>query len=580
MSRCNRRRTYPTRRPGGDRLGSRRTASSPIRRISIEKDLDVDSGIEAAPRVPEPPRHGMQDGNPTSTSDLGRAGRSAGRGGLAVLGAKVFFLVIGFAQQPLLRLVVGLQDFGALAQALVVANTVNNVVVSSATQGVSRAVAGAKGNEHQAFRATLKVHLMLALAVAGLVAAAAPLYARFEHAQDVAPPLAVLAGVAFCYGVYAPLVGALNGSRRFGRQALLDVTFAVLRTVGMLGVGWIFVRRGQSGVLGTTVGWLAAAVVIIPVAARALPWFEHPSTAAQPPAARSYLAVLGPIAGAQLCTNLLMQIDLALLGRFLSENATVSGLAPGAARDAVKSWVAIYKECQTFAFLPYQLLFSVTLVLFPMLARASADEDRASVRAFVARGGRLAAIFCGLLVSVIVAIPGPLLAFAYGPTDASRGADVLQTMALGQGAFAMLGVATTVLTGIRSERAAALITLMAVVVVAGACSILVPGAPSGHAQLLRSAQASACAMAAALLIAGIVVRARTGAFVPGATILRTGVGIALCGAAGLFMPAVRRLFVPLVAVIVVGIYVGVLVITREVGRAELATLRSLARRPK
>ncbi len=231
--------TCPTRRLDGDRWGSRRTESSPIQRISNEAGRGAKSGIEAA-RVPEPPRHGMQDGNLPSILDSGRSGRSAGRGGLAVLGAKVFFLVIGFAQQPLLRLVVGLQDFGALAQALVVANTVNNVVVSSATQGVSRVVAGASGREEAAFRATLKVHVVLAFAVAALVATAAPLYARFEHAQDVAPPLGVLAGVAFCYGVYAPLVGALNGTRQFGRQALLDVTFAILRTAGMLGVGWAF----------------------------------------------------------------------------------------------------------------------------------------------------------------------------------------------------------------------------------------------------------------------------------------------------------------------------------------------------
>ncbi|MGA2448660.1 MAG: lipopolysaccharide biosynthesis protein [Polyangiaceae bacterium] len=527
--------------------------------------------------MPELLRGGMQDGNLTSTTDLGRAGRSAGRGGLAVLGAKVFFLLVGFAQQPLLRLVVGLHDFGALAQALVVANTVNNVVVASATQGVSRAVAGAEGTEHFAFRSTLKVHILLAFAVAGLVAATAPLYARFERAEDVAPPLAVLAGVAFCYGVYAPLIGALNGTRRFGRQALLDVTFAILRTGGMLGVGWVFVHRRQSGVLGTTVGWLAASVLIIPIAAGALPRWGRPSTAAVPRATRSYLAVLGPIAGAQLCTNLLMQIDLALLGRFLSERTAESALTAGGARDAVKVWIAIYKECQTYAFLPYQLLFSVTLVLFPMLARATADDNRADVRAFAARGGRLAAIFCGLLVSVIVAIPGPLLTFAYGAADAARGADVLRIMVLGQGAFAMLGVATTVLTGIRSERAAALITFLAVLVVGAACYAFVPSAPTGHSQLLRSAQASASAMAVALIVAGAVVRARAGAFVPALTMVRAGIATMVCAAAGMFVPPVGRVLVPGLALGVVALYVCVLVVTRELGGADLAAVRIVAR---
>ena len=143
--------------------------------------------------------------------------RTAGRGGIAVLGAKVFFLVVGFVQQPLLRLAVGLSDFGALAQALVVANTVNNVVIASGTQGVSRAVAGAPGREAQALRAALRVHVPIAVVVAAAMAAAAPIYARFENAHDVIPPLLVLAMVALLYGLYAPLIGCLNGTRRDSR---------------------------------------------------------------------------------------------------------------------------------------------------------------------------------------------------------------------------------------------------------------------------------------------------------------------------------------------------------------------------
>jgi len=508
--------------------------------------------------------------------------RAAGRGGIAVLGAKLFFLVVGFVQQPLLRLAVGLNDFGGLAQALVVANTVNNVIITSGTQGVSRTVAGAKGREDQALRAALKVHVPLAVAVAIAMAAAAPLYAGFERAEDVVAPLCVLAVVAFLYGLYAPLIGYLNGRGRFVRQAGLDVTFASMRTVGLIGFGYAFVRRGGSGALGTTVGWVAAAAFIVPLAARSTGWGKRvPAGEPRPagvPSPGPYLAMLGPIAGVQLCTNLLMQIDIALLGRFLSEGAVAAGLSEGAQRVAVKEWVAIYKECQTFAFLPYQLLFSVTLILFPMLARARAEQDERAVREYVARGARLAAIFGGLLVGVVVAMPRAMLSFAYGAADSARGADVLRTLALAQAAFAMLGIATTILTSIGRERAAALLTLAAVIAVAGACTALVPGAPLGQAQLVRTAQASGGALAATLLVAGILVRLRTGAFVPLATGVRTGLALAACVAVGLVMPRVGRLFTPLLALAVAAGYVGLLVLLREVGARDLAMIRNLAKR--
>ncbi len=119
--------------------------------------------------------------------------KTAGRGGVAVLGAKLFFLVVGFAQQPLLRLAVGLGNFGGLAQAMAVSNVVNNVVISSGTQGVSRAVAGARGHEDQALRVALRVHVPLAVAVAALMVIGTPIFVGFERAQDVALPLYVLA---------------------------------------------------------------------------------------------------------------------------------------------------------------------------------------------------------------------------------------------------------------------------------------------------------------------------------------------------------------------------------------------------
>ena len=488
---------------------------------------------------------------------------------------------MGFAQQPLLRLAVGLNDFGGLAQALVVANTVNNVVVSTGTQGVSRVVAGAKGREDEAFRAALRVHVPLALVVAGAMAAAAPLYATFERADDVILPLLVLAVVALLYGLYAPAIGYLNGRNRFGRQALLDVTFASLRTVGLVGVGFGFVRYGLSGVLGTTVGWVAAAAIIVPLAARSTGAGKAPRDGAEPsrgvPTARAYLVMLGPIAGAQLCTNLLLQVDILLLGRFLGDGAVAAGLAGDAQRDAVKQWLAIYKECQTFAFLPYQLLFSVTLVLFPMVARAHAGGDRTAVCAYVARGARLAAIFCGMLVGVVVALPESMLAFAYGAADAARGADVLRTMALAQGAFAMLGIGTTVLTSIGRERIAALVTLGAVLVVGATCVASVPGASFGHDQLTRSAQAAGAALGVTLLVAAVLVRRHAGSFVPLATALRVVVALGACFALGLVMPRFGRFVTPLVAAGVCAGYMVVLALTREVGRADLMMVRSLRR---
>src|SRR5687767_10166959 len=126
-------------------------------------------------------------------------GQKAGRGGLAVLGAKVFFILTGLVQQALLPRAIGVGDYGALSRVLAVSNVFNNVIVSSSTQGVSRTVAAAGANERQALRATLRLHVGIAVIATLLLVGAAPLVAYFQHAEEVKVPLIVMGGVLAVY---------------------------------------------------------------------------------------------------------------------------------------------------------------------------------------------------------------------------------------------------------------------------------------------------------------------------------------------------------------------------------------------
>ena len=508
--------------------------------------------------------------------------RAAGRGGVAVLGAKAFFIVSGLVQQTLLPRFIGLAGYGALSRVLAVANVLNNVVVASSVQGVSRAVARAGADDGPTLRATLRVHVPIAVVLGALFALAAPSIARFEGAPHIAVPLAVVAGVVVCYGTYAPLIGALNGRAQFTRQAALDVTFAVLRTSGLVGLGYLFVRRGLNGTLGATVGFVSAAACIIPLALR---WTgigragitaDGATASALRPA--SYLGELWPLAVAQLFTNAVMQVDITLLGRFLSGAAGASELAGDAAARAADEWVGVYRACQLFAFLPYQLLFSITQVLFPMVARAKAEKDDDAVRAYVVRGARLGAIACGMMVSVVVAIPGSLLAFAYDGAIADRGQRTLRLLAVGQGAFALLGIGTTVLASLGRERIAALISLGALVMVTTSCWLFVPGRAFGEAQLGATATATCVALGCGLLAAALTVRALAGGFVPLPTIARVGGALGLAMVVGSHLPRFSRVLTPLAAVAIVAVYVGFLFVTRELGPDDAAALRGLVGR--
>ncbi len=529
--------------------------------------------------------------------------RTAGRGGLAVLGAKVFFIATGLLQQTLLPLAIGQADYGALALVLAPTNVLNNVVVSSSTQGVSRTVAGAGVSEREALRATLRVHLVIALLAAIVLALGAPIYAWYQNRPALLAPLLAMTGVLFIYGLYAPLVGYLNGRGLFTRQASLDVLAATLRTIAFLGVGYLFATRGgaiasalgtSGGLLGATVGAVLAAVGVVSLALR---WTGAgkafgASRPAGVPTARTYLALIVPIMVAQLFTNGLMQADIILLGHYISAPAAIAAeTAARAARDmndvapaaatarSADEWVAVYRACQLFAFLPYQMLFSVTQVLFPMVARARAEEGIGErVAALVRRGCRIGAIVCGLLVVVVLAMPGSLLKLAYGSGVAMRGASTLSLLALGQAAFAILGLSTTVLVSLGRERAAMTITAVALALLAGTCAVVIPLAPFGEKQLLATAAATTTALVCALVVGVITVRKIAGAFVPWKTAVRVGLCIGGAYLLGGVMPMFSKLLTPVVAAGVGIAYLVALVVTGEIGKDDLALVVSIAAR--
>ncbi|HTQ07794.1 MAG TPA: hypothetical protein VMI54_28260, partial [Polyangiaceae bacterium] len=78
------------------------------------------------------------------------ASREAGRSGLALASAKIYFIVAGTVHQLALPRLLGLDGYGALASALSLASIVYNPIIATGIQGVSRAVATAEPAERPA----------------------------------------------------------------------------------------------------------------------------------------------------------------------------------------------------------------------------------------------------------------------------------------------------------------------------------------------------------------------------------------------------------------------------------------------
>lgn len=492
--------------------------------------------------------------------------RESTRGVAVIAAAKAWFMVTGFAQPIVLtRLLLG-EGYGLYGVVLNVISILNNVVVAGSIQAMSHAVTDGGVT---ALRKGLLIHAALGLSLAGTLFAGADLLgAGVLHDTRLPPLLRIGAVVVADYSVYAALVGALNGRRRFRAQAGLDITFATLRTGLILGLAATPLR-----VTGAITGFAIASVLIL-LAALAL----HRDDLRAPAAggvstgvfARSYARFFAPVLVYQLALNLVLQADLLVMKALLSRREGVD-------EAAINTLAGVYKAVQNFAFLPYQLLLAVTFVVFPVVSKSTLEGDREATAGFVRGALRFSALALGAMLAVLGAMPGGVLRLAYRPPF-DLGAPVLRWLSLAQGAFALSVIGTTIV--LAAGRTGAATTLMAAMLAAVFAGNLVGLAlsPADLSALTHTALGTLFGCLVGLVLVGTYVRRTFGAFLSittAARVVACGVGAAAVGA---WVPWPGKVGTLVGAAAVALLYVALLVVTREVTPAEFARIRRVLRR--
>jgi stage V sporulation protein B len=527
----------------------------------------------AKPPSPDGSPPGASPPSPPPTAGGDETTRTAGRGGIAIAAAKLYFILVGLVQQIALKRVLGLAPYGDLGQIQSFASILYNPVISAGLQGVSRAVSGSPPEDQAAAqRRAIGIHMAAVVPPALLLFVFAEPIAELLHARHLTLGMRIVAAVVLSYGLYAPFVGALNGHRRFGHQAALDALAATLRTVGLLGGAALFAER-VGGVAGALSGFVASTTIMI-VVAFALAGLGRRGSGG--PSLTAYLRFIAPLFGGQFLLNLLMQADLQLLAIFAGEAATRSGLDA----EAAGTLKGAYRAAQLFCFLPYQLLLSVAFVLFPLLAAAVRDGDQSAIARYVKTGSRVALVIAGLIVSVTASLPGPLLRLVFDADAASLGARAMLLMALGLGCFAIFGILTTVLNSLGRERTALWLTAGALALVGLGCLLLVRGQPFGEDMVVRTAMATGAGLAVATVGAVIAVHRHAGASLPPLSALRVCGALTLTIVGARFLPAPGALATLVYAALIGALYLAILVVSRELGRDDLALVTRVFRRKR
>lgn len=524
--------------------------------------------------------------------------RNAGRGVLYIAFAKFYFMIAGAVIEFRLPAILSNTIFGAYAVVASTISPLNNVLVTGSIQAVSRFTSQRPELAKDIQRVGLKMHLFVGLPVALAFIGLAPFIASLLHDPEKTGPLMLGGAVIAGYSFYAVFVGTANGRRDFHKQAGLDICFATLRAIGILGLS-----MAGFGLFGALGGWVAAVAVILILASFVvgLPGRSRAPTAdaadfAPARSMRPLLSFFGGVAVYLILLNFIMFIDQLLLKRLAAEwfvhHSTdlmhrLGDLVPNASRwadyqfdaaQAADAQVGYYRAVQNLARLSYQAIIAVTFVIFPLVSQSTFANDADATRGYISTTLRYSLVFATALGVVMAANPLTLLDIPYDTDYAVTGAPALIALALGNVAFSLFAIIGTILNGAGLTRPAILIASATLAVAAIANFIVIPLSPPGSDVLLAAASATGGAMLLGAIAGSVLLWKHLGAGVPLLTVARISLAVAAAMGVGYVLEMPSSLMTLVESAIVGLVFLAVLVITRELTAADWKRFSSVGRK--
>lgn len=511
----------------------------------------------------------------------------AGRGVLYIAFAKFYFMFVGLVVQIRLPSILSHAAWGSYSFVNSLVSPVNNVLVTGSIQAVSKFAAAEPEKARAVQLAGLRMHVRLGLVIALLFVAAAPLVSWLFLDMSKTAPLMLAGLIVGGNAFYAVFVGTANGLRQFHKQAGLDITFATLRGIGLIGMA-----MAGLGVIGVIGGWVAAVGLILMIAATwvGLPGKEAASAPRLPiaPMIKFFIGVAIYLS----LFNALMFVDTWLLKRLTTEYFAAHAQELAAAVDQVVPWAAqvsgyqatpsvladvqvgYYAAVQNLARLSYQAIIAATFVVFPLVSRSTFTDDRETTKRYIAVTTRYSLMFAMAIAVVMAANPYDVLAVVYPADYAQQGGAALVVLALGNVAFSVFAIAGTILNGAGLSKYAITAALITLALAATGNFIVIPLVVESGRVLEAAAAVTGGSMLTGAIVGGLLMRKRLGAFVPVLSVVRIAVATGAALAVGRLVPLHGKLMT-LVECVIVGLaFLVALVVTGELGKRDIQAIKA------
>ena len=475
----------------------------------------------------------------------------AGRGAIYITAAKVWFIVSGYGIAVALAYLLTDEAYGIYRVVINTVSIINAVIVTGTYQTVSKYISQEPEKADSIKRKALKLQLYVGgVATLGFFLLA-PLTASLLNDSRLTGWLRLASLITLSYSFYAVYTGYFNGRRLFGIQAGLDITYSTLKFLFIVLLAWL-----GFGVTGSVGGFAmaAASVLLVSVILARGDSRSGEVHARQLFSFQTYILVF------TFVLTLLQRVDLMLIKALSSPDATI------ASENA-----AYYSAALDIANLTYQTIVSVTFVVFPLVSQSTFADDPARTRTYISNTFRYTLMVMALTATLFSSCAGGILRVIYREAY-QAGRPALRIVAFGMLLFGLLYVATTIISASGHPKASLRFGIITLVLSTAFNAILIPL----HG-LSGAATATTLSMAVGVVLASRFLWKRFKALISITTFARITVSAAAVYAASLLFTPTSKLLIIGQLVALSLVYLIVLVVTGELGRADLKLIRRVVR---
>jgi len=377
----------------------------------------------------------------------------AGRGTLYISVAKIWFLISGYGIAITLAHLLTDENYGVYRVVINTVSIINAVIVTGTYQTVSKYVSQEPSKADSIKWKALALQVYVGGAATVGFFALAPVIASLLNDPRLTAYLRLASLITLAYSFYSVYTGYFNGKKEFGTQAGLDLTYSTLKLIFIVALAWL-----GFGVTGSVGGFALAAGFVLVISAmlarggnrtgevRVGQLFEF----------QSYLLLF------TFVLTLLQRVDLMLIKALSSPDAKIASENAG-----------YYGAAVDIANITYQIVVSVTFVIFPLVSQATFDKDKLRTQTYISNTLRYTLMIMALTATLFSSSASAVLRLIFRETY-QAGSRPLKIVAFGMLFFGLFYIITTIISASGRPKVSLLFGVIVLITTTALNALLIP----------------------------------------------------------------------------------------------------------